>query len=76
MLAILGSPCQTMADPFQAYFTSSSTNHPKQIYFSRLQIMFYLGKPSCKKSAVFLTLFKRGGEGFIPMFKNYVVNFV
>ena len=31
-------------------------------------------KPSCKKSAFFLTLFK--GGGVIPMFKNYVVNFV
>ena len=33
----------------------------------------FLGKPSIKKSAVFLTLFKRGVGG-LPMFKNYVGN--
>ena len=33
-----------------------------------------LGKPSFKKSAVFLNIVQTGGVK--PMFKNYVVNFV
>ena len=34
-----------------------------------------LGKPSRKKSAVFLNIVQKGG-GVKPMFKNYVVNLV
>ena len=34
-----------------------------------------LGKPTRKKSAVFFNIVQTGW-GVIPMFKNYVVNFV
>ena len=40
------------------------------------QIGVALGKPSLKKSAVFFNIVQTGGGGVIPMFKNYVVNFV
>ena len=35
-----------------------------------------LGKPSGKKSAVFLTFLKGKGGGVIPMFKNFDVKYV
>ena len=46
-----------------------------KVKFKRQLPRCTLGKLPCKKSVVFLTLFKRGG-GVIPMFKTYVVNFV
>ena len=35
-----------------------------------------LGEPSRKKSAVLLNIVQTGGEGVIPMFKNFDVNYV
>ena len=47
---------------------------PYKVAMHQLPTSFHyvLGKPCQTKSAVFLTLFKQGGgEGIIPMFKNF-----
>ena len=51
------------------------TFHSNCIFFCSFFQPYETGKPSHKKSAAFFNIVQTGG-GVIPMFKNYVVNFV